>query len=48
MSEKAGIESHNLFINKLVLSVNNSPSYKKKGKDSKMKDYNNSAFNLKN
>lgn len=47
MSEKAGIESHNLFINKLVLSVNNSPSYKKRGTDSKMKDYNNSGFNLK-
>lgn len=47
MSEKAGIESYNLFMNKLVQSVNNSPTHKKRGKDSKMIDYNNSAFNLK-
>jgi len=48
MSEKVGIESHNFFNNKLVLSDNNSPSYKKRGKNSKTRDYNNLAFNLKN
>ena len=47
MSEKAGVESYNQFINKMIQSVNNSPTHKKRVKDSKIIDYNNSAFNLK-